>query len=113
MIFVIGNQKENEVKNGFYLTVETMTGDADDYHTFTLSFEKNLKELEDAVNILNTAERTDPNFYVDILGFSEMFRKDWHYSFFYNRYSSFENYEITYYKDGKCFEVEVIEYETN
>lgn len=100
-------------KSCYVIEVDTMEGDADDYHRFTLYFAENeIEELKERIIQCEVLSLAYPNGKGGYDGFDELdffeyhFRDDWYC--YEGCWDSFDGYSVVYYdENSKKFNVDI------
>lgn len=120
MQFIVGSPVHEVKKLSMYeLIIDTMEGDADDYHQIVLTFKKGEEDkLAEIVVLLNKIEQdgythgryTKPG-YRHVEGFEELLGDEWPCDHAYGIQDSFCRYTLYFYDSGgvKCT-VDIKEY---
>lgn len=115
MTLLKGKQEKDIIESGYTLTIETMEGDADDYHQFELFFEEDaVEELKQHIIWCEVLARQYPNGMggcdsYDFDFFDEHFSEEWFYSEHCDSYDSFDGYDIVFTDEaGVDFDIDVI-----
>lgn len=113
MEFLKEKTKVQTITSKYQVVVETMTGDADDYHEFAVLFDENqISDLQQYIIYCEVLQKQYPNgrggyddYELDF--FEEYFSDDW-----YNHEGmedSMEDYSVYYYdEDGIKYDVKVV-----
>ena len=113
MEFLKEKSKVESIKSKYQVVVSTMTGDADDYHEFSVLFDENqISDLQQYIIYCEVLQNQYPNgrcgdddYELDF--FEEYFSDDW-----YNHEGmedSMEDYSVYYYdEDGIKYDVKVV-----
>lgn len=94
---------EEIVRNKYIVTVYTMEGDADDYHSFDNHFPASkLEELKEFIIYCEVLKRQYPNGRgggddYDFTFFDLHFSEEWNYSEYCDSYDSMEGYKVIFF----------------
>ena len=104
MEFLKEKSKVESIKSKYQVDVSTMTGDADDYHEFSVLFDENqIRDLQQYIIYCEVLQKQYPNgrggcddYELDF--FEEYFSDDWYN--YEGMEDSMEDYDVYYYDEN-------------